>query len=133
MHTCTNPLSHNDISHLIRSSFLPAAVALHSFHRERQRRGILCNAQPEICRGNLSRVTRGDKKQLDNGSFSGALGDLINKRADFMSNACFVKDYLTDNRLEFTNAINDDKLCIVVRTAALVCMGEERGEERGKK
>jgi hypothetical protein len=73
--------------------------------------------------------------QLDNGSFSGALGDLIAKRADFMANACFVKDYLTDNRLEFTNAINDDKLCIVVRTAALVCMvrKEDRGEgRRGK-
>jgi hypothetical protein len=57
---------------------------------------------------------------LPNGTFNGALGDMIAKRADFMSNACFVKDYLTDNRLEFTNAINDDKLCIVVQTAALV-------------
>lgn len=58
---------------------------------------------------------------MPNGSFNGALGDLINRRADFMANACFLKDYLTDNRLEFTNAINDDKLCIVVKTAALVC------------
>ena len=58
---------------------------------------------------------------MSNGSFNGALGDLISRRADFMANACFLKDYLTDNRLEFTNSINDDKLCIVVKTAALVC------------
>jgi hypothetical protein len=31
-----------------------------------------------------------------------------------------VKDYLTD-LLEFTASINDDKLCIVTKTAALVC------------
>jgi hypothetical protein len=30
-----------------------------------------------------------------------------------------VKDYLTD-LVEFTSAINDDKLCIVTKTAALV-------------
>lgn len=32
-----------------------------------------------------------------------------------------MKDYLTD-LLEFTDSINDDKLCIVTKTAALVCM-----------
>lgn len=48
------------------------------------------------------------------------LGDIINRRADFIVNGCFVKDYLT-NRLEFTTSIYDDKLCIVTKTAALVC------------
>lgn len=43
------------------------------------------------------------------------------KRADFIINGCFVKDYLTD-LLEFTDSINDDKLCIVTKTAALVCI-----------
>ena len=66
-------------------------------------------------------LTIQQQQQMPNGSFNGALGDLINRRADFMANACFLKDYLTDNRLEFTNAINNDKLCIVVQTAALVC------------
>lgn len=57
--------------------------------------------------------------QQADGSFNGALGDIINRRADFIMNGCFVKDYLT-NLLEFTSSINDDKLCIVVKTAALV-------------
>jgi hypothetical protein len=59
-------------------------------------------------------------RQQEDGSFNGALGDIINKRADFIINGCFVKDYLT-NLLEFTVSISDDKLCIVTKTAAPVC------------
>jgi hypothetical protein len=59
---------------------------------------------------------------LENGSFNGALGDIINKKAQLMANTVFVKDYLTNNLLEFTNAITDDKLCIVVQTAPRVCI-----------
>lgn len=31
-----------------------------------------------------------------------------------------MKDYLTD-LVEFTSSIDDDKLCIVIKTAAMVC------------
>lgn len=57
--------------------------------------------------------------QRPDGTFNGALGDIISKKADFIVNGCFVKDYET-RLLEFTTAINDDKLCIVVQTASLV-------------
>lgn len=59
------------------------------------------------------------QRQQADGTFNGALGDIMNRRADFIVNGCFIKDYLT-NLLEFTTPINDDKLCIVTKTAALV-------------
>lgn len=57
--------------------------------------------------------------QKQDGTFNGALGDLITHKADFFMNAAFIKDYET-RELEFTTAIDDDKLCIVVQTAQLV-------------
>lgn len=56
-------------------------------------------------------------RQKPDGSFNGALGDTINKEADFIVNG---KDYLTD-LFEFTSSIYDDKLCIVTKTSELVC------------
>ncbi|GAB0090490.1 uncharacterized protein DMENIID0001_052260 [Sergentomyia squamirostris] len=54
-----------------------------------------------------------------NGSFNGALGDVLYKRADFIMNGLFIKDYGTQ-QLEFSTTVDNDKLCIVVRTADLV-------------
>lgn len=59
--------------------------------------------------------------QEENGRFNGALGDVIYGRTEFTMNAFFVKDYETRD-LEFSTAVNDDKLCVVVRSADLVCI-----------
>lgn len=58
-------------------------------------------------------------EQLQNGSYAGALGDLLYQRTEFIMNAFFIKDYETRD-LQFTSAVYGDEMCVVVRTADLV-------------
>lgn len=59
--------------------------------------------------------------QEENGSFNGALGDVLYKRTEFIVNAIFIKDYETRD-LEFSTYVYHDKLCVVVRSADMVCL-----------
>ncbi|XP_076656655.1 uncharacterized protein LOC143361274 [Halictus rubicundus] len=52
----------------------------------------------------------------ENGVFFGTLGQLINGHSDLSFNQFFVKYYLT-KRIQFTNAITSDKLCVLVPKA----------------
>lgn len=60
--------------------------------------------------------------QEEDGTFTGALGDLLAHRTDIIANAFFIKDYGSDE-LRFSSALAIDRLCIVVRTAERVCGG----------
>ncbi|KAK9730563.1 Collagen triple helix repeat (20 copies) [Popillia japonica] len=52
-------------------------------------------------------------EKLQNGTFSGSLGDIIYKKADIAGNARFIKDYKTSD-IEFTTIVNNDHLCLIV-------------------
>lgn len=58
-------------------------------------------------------------EQQQNGFYTGALGDLLYQRTEFIMNAFFIKDYETRD-LQFTSAVYGDEMCVVVRTADLV-------------
>jgi hypothetical protein len=53
---------------------------------------------------------------LPNGNFTGALGDVIHKRADISFNSRFVK-YYNSTDIEFSNSVLSDKVCIIVPKA----------------
>jgi hypothetical protein len=53
---------------------------------------------------------------LPNGTFTGALGDVIYKRAHISFNSRFIKHYNTTD-IEFSNSILSDKMCIIVPKA----------------
>jgi hypothetical protein len=53
---------------------------------------------------------------LPNGNFTGALGDVIYKRADISLNSRFVK-YYNSTDIEFSNSVLSDKMCIIVPKA----------------
>lgn len=57
--------------------------------------------------------------QQDNGTFNGAIGDIIYRRAHFTVNGFFVKDYLS-KEVEFSSPSYNDKLCIIVQSASRV-------------
>lgn len=57
--------------------------------------------------------------QLDNGTFTGGLEEALKGRSAFLVNGYFIKDYETRD-LEFSTAIGEDKLCVIVREADLV-------------
>ncbi|XP_078033889.1 uncharacterized protein LOC144468351 [Augochlora pura] len=52
----------------------------------------------------------------ENNVFFGTLGQLVSGNCDVSFNQFFVKDYMT-KRIEFTAAINSDKLCVIVPKA----------------
>lgn len=60
--------------------------------------------------------------QQDNGTFNGAIGDLIYRRAHFTVNGFFIKDYLSRD-IEFSAPAYNDKLCIIVQSADRVSLG----------
>ncbi|KDR23415.1 hypothetical protein L798_05386 [Zootermopsis nevadensis] len=53
---------------------------------------------------------------LPNGTFTGALGDVIYKHVDISFNSRFIKHYNTAD-IEFSNPILSDKMCIIVPKA----------------
>lgn len=53
---------------------------------------------------------------LPNGNFTGALGDVIYRRADISLNSRFVK-YYNSKDIEFSTAVLSDKVCIIVPKA----------------
>ena len=56
---------------------------------------------------------------LPNGNFTGALGDVIYRRADISFNSRFVK-YYNSTDIEFSNSVLSDKMCIIVPKARLI-------------
>lgn len=55
----------------------------------------------------------------ENGTFTGALGDIIYHRSVFVSNAMFLKDYETTD-IDFTYPFKFDQLCIAVPKSELI-------------
>jgi len=53
---------------------------------------------------------------LPNGNFTGALGDVIYRRADISLNSRFVK-YYNSRDIEFSHSVLSDKMCIIVPKA----------------
>jgi len=53
---------------------------------------------------------------LSNGNFTGALGDIIYRRADISLNSRFVK-YYNSTDIEFSTSVLSDKMCIIVPKA----------------
>lgn len=58
-------------------------------------------------------------KKESSGKFNGALGDIVYKRVDFTGNGFFIKDY-ESRQIEFSAAILNEKLCLVIKKAGLV-------------
>lgn len=58
--------------------------------------------------------------QLENGSYVGLIGDIINRRVDFAANGVFLKNYGTATGSEFTTPISWDSMCIVVPRAKFI-------------
>lgn len=52
-------------------------------------------------------------QRLENGTYSGSLGDIVYARADFAGNARFIKNYNT-NKIEFTRIVSNELLCLIV-------------------
>lgn len=56
---------------------------------------------------------------LPNGSYTGAIGEIITNQSDISLTGFFIKDYLT-RKIEFTSAVYSDKLCCYVPKASRV-------------
>lgn len=59
--------------------------------------------------------------QQENGSYAGALGDLLYQRTEFIMNAFFIKDYETRD-LQFTSAVYNDEMCVGKYLFIIRCM-----------
>lgn len=57
--------------------------------------------------------------RFDNGTFTGAINSLVNRKIDFAAVAFFIKDYETRD-FEFTTSIFQDSLCAVVKPPAQI-------------
>lgn len=57
--------------------------------------------------------------KLENGTFTGCLGRMINKKSDLALTGFFVKDYLSTD-VEFTSSIYEDQLCLISKKASRI-------------
>lgn len=57
--------------------------------------------------------------KLDNGTFTGCLGRMINRKSDLAITGFFIKDYLSPD-VEFTSGIYQDELCLISRKASRI-------------
>ena len=73
-------------------------------------------------------ITKAEKSNLNDdgfgslqkdGSFSGAIGRILNHSSDIAFTTFFVKDYLTHD-IEFTVAVHQDEMCVMVKKASKI-------------